>query len=101
MIDHTIERTIQIKREIAALEAELHECLDALQAAVEIGDLDAAFSHNDVGFKLNAGRSNYNYPPAVVQLHQQLRHAQAESIASGAAELTRGPAFWTIRLPRG
>lgn len=99
-IDDTIDRTVQIKRQIAELQAELDQCLDRLQAAVEIGDLDPQFSHADVAFSLSSGRATYAYPPAVVELSQQLKHAQAQAIADGSASISRGTPFWTIRLPR-
>ena len=99
-IDDTIDRTVQIKRQIAELQAELDHCLDLLQAAVELGDLDSQFSHADVAFSLSSGRASYTYPPAVVQLSQQLKQAQASAIADGSAEISRGTPYWTIRLPR-
>ncbi len=99
-IDDTIDRTIELKRQIAALQAELDHCLDLLQAAVELGDLDPQFSHQDVAFSLSSGRTSYTYPPAVVQLSQQLKAAQADAVASGAAEISRGTPYWTIRLPK-
>lgn len=98
--DNTIERIIRIKIEIAQLQAELNTCLDQLHDAVELGDLDAQFTHDDVAFSLSSGRASYTYPPEVVQLSQQLKHAQADAVASGAATITRGTPFWTIRLPK-
>lgn len=99
-LDFSIERVIDIKRQIKHLEAKLDGYLDDLRNAVDAGDLDPQFSHNDVDFDLRDGRVTYTYPPEVTALSLKLKDAQAASVADGSATLKRGEPFWTIKLPK-
>lgn len=99
-LDFTLERVIDIKRQIKHLEAKLDGYLDDLRNAVDAGDLDPQFSHNDVSFDLREGRVTYTYPPEVTALSLKLKDAQAAAVADGSATLKRGEPFWTIKLPK-
>lgn len=99
-IDFTLDRIIDIKRQIKHLESKLDGYLDDLRTAVDIGDLDPTFSHNDVTFDLRDGRATYTYPPAVTELSLKLKDAQAAAVADGTATLKRGEPFWVIKLPK-
>lgn len=99
-IDATLSQVISLKRQIKSLEGMLDTALDALRQAVDDGHLDPQFTHEDVAFNLNDGRASYTYPPAVTQLSQQLKQAQASAVADGTAILKRGKPFWTVNMPK-
>lgn len=99
-IDATLDAILSIKRQIKDLEAELDTHLDDLQQAVNDGDLDPSFKHNDAAFDLRAGKVSYTYPPAVTTLAQDLKQAQADAIAAGTATAKHGNPFWVIKLPK-
>lgn len=99
-VDATLDSVITLKRQIASLQGMLDTALDALRQAVDEGDLDPQFSHNDATFNLNAGRASYDYPPEVTQISQALKLAQADAVANGTATIKRGEPFWTVKLPK-
>lgn len=99
-IDATLDAILSIKRQIKDLEAELDTHLDNLQQAVDAGDLDPSFKHNDAAFDLRAGKVSYTYPEAVTTLAQDLKQAQADAIAAGTATPKHGSPFWVIKLPK-
>jgi len=99
-LDATLDAAISIKRQIKDLEAQLAVVLDTLQQAVDIGDLDPSFEHNDTAFDLRAGKVSYTYPEAVTTIATQLKQAQADAIAAGTATAKHGNPFWVIKLPK-
>lgn len=99
-IDHTLNEVVTIKRKIKALEGLLDGHLDILRQAVDDGDLDPTFTHNDTQFDLRAGKVSYDYPAEVVAISQALKLAQADAVANGTATLKRGEPFWQIKLPK-
>lgn len=99
-IDHTLDQVVAIKSQIKALESKLETYLDNLRQAVDNGDLDPQFSHNDTSFNLSAGRISYTYPAEVTALSLKLKNAQAEAVANGSATLKRGEPYWSIKLPK-
>lgn len=99
-IDATLDQVISLKRQIKSLEGMLDTALDALKEAVDTGDLDPQFTHNDTAFDLREGRASYTYPAAVTELSLKLKNAQAAAVADGTATLKRGEPYWTIKLPK-
>lgn len=99
-IDATLDQVISLKRQIKSLEGMLDTALDALRTAVDEGDLDPQFRHNDTAFDLRPGRVSYSYPPAVTELSLRLKNAQAAAVADGTAVQKLGEPFWTIKLPK-
>lgn len=99
-LDATIEFVITRKAQIARLQEDLDQALDALRQAVDDGDLDPTFQHNDAHFDLRPGRVTYDYPSEVTALSLRLKDAQAESVASGAATQKRGAPYWVVKLPK-
>jgi hypothetical protein len=99
-LDATLDAAISIKRQIKDLEAQLAVVLDTLQQAVDVGDLDPSFKHNDAAFDLRAGKVTYTYPEAVTTLATQLKQAQADAVAAGTATPKQGSHFWVIKLPQ-
>ena len=99
-LDATLEQAITIKRQIKDLEATLAATLDTLQQAVDAGELDPSFKHNDAAFDLRPGKVTYDYSPAVTELSRQLKQAQADDVAAGTATAKRGNPFWVIKLPQ-
>ena len=99
-LDATLDAAVSIKRQIKELEARLAVVLDTLQQAVDVGDLDPSFSHNDAAFDLRAGKVSYTYPEAVTTLAAELKQAQADAVAAGTATAKHGNPFWVIKLPK-
>lgn len=99
-IDATLDAAITVKRQIKDLEAQLAVILDTLQQAVDVGDLDPSFKHNDTAFDLRPGRITYAYPEAVTTLATQLKQAQADAVAAGTATPKQGNPFWVINFPK-
>jgi DNA recombination-dependent growth factor C len=98
-LDATIEFVVTRKAQIKRLQEDLDQALDALRQAVDDGDLDPQFQHNDAKFDLRPGRVSYDYPPAVTSLSIQLKDAQAAAVADGTATQKRGEPFWVVKLP--
>ena len=80
--------------------AQLNTAVDALREAVDAGDLDPQFKHNDTAFDLRPGRVTYTYPPAVTELSLRLKDMQAQAVADGTAVQKIGEPYWTIKLPK-
>jgi hypothetical protein len=99
-IDGTLEQVISLKRQIKSLEGMLDTALDALRQAVDDGELDPTFKHDDVAFDLRPGRASYSYPPAVIELSLKLKDLQSAAVADGTATIKRGEPYWTIKLPK-
>lgn len=99
-INATLDAVVSLKLQIKQLSSELDTHLDALREAVDIGDLDPQFSHNDVSFDLRSGRVTYTYPPAVTELSLRLKDAQSQAVADGTAIQKVAEPYWTIKLPR-
>ena len=99
-IDATLDQVCSLKRQIKSLEGMLDTALDALREAVDAGDLDPQFSHQDTKFDLRPGRVTYTYPPAVTELSLRLKDMQAQAVADGTAVQKIGEPYWTIKLPK-
>jgi hypothetical protein len=99
-IDATLDQVISLKRQIKSLKGMLDTALDALREAVDQGDLDPQFSHQDTKFDLRPGKVSYTYPPAVTELSLKLKDLQAAAVADGTAIQKIGEPYWTINLPK-
>ncbi len=99
-IDATLDQVISLKRQIKSLEGMLDTALDALREAVDEGDLDPQFSHQDTKFDLRPGRASYTYPPHITELSLRLKDAQAAAVADGTATMKLGEPYWQIKLPK-
>ena len=99
-LDALLDAVTAIKARQKQLEQQLEPLLEALNAAMASGQLDPAFSHNDWAFAHSTGRLNYEFPPVVQQIEQQLKAAKEAAIQQGSASEKRGKPFWTIRSPK-
>ena len=99
-IDATLDQVISLKRQIKSLEGMLDTALDALREAVDDGDLDPQFSHQDTKFDLRPGRVTYTYPAHITELSLRLKDAQAAAVADGSAVQKLGEPYWQIKLPK-
>ena len=99
-IDALLDAITSLKAQQKQLEQQLEPLLEALNTAMAAGQLDPAFSHNDWAFAHSTGRLSYAFPPAVLQIEQQLKAAKNNAIQQGSATEKRGKPFWTIRAPR-
>ena len=99
-IDALLDAITALKAQQKQLEQQLEPLLEALNTAMAAGQLDPAFSHNDWAFAHSTGRLSYSFPPAVLQIEQQLKAAKNNAIQQGSATEKRGKPFWTIRPPK-
>jgi hypothetical protein len=99
-LDALLDRITVLKLQQKAIEAELSPLLEQLSGALEVGELDASFSHNGCSFCWSAGRTSYAYPESLQQQEQALKEAQRLAVATGAATEKHGKAFWTIKPGR-
>jgi hypothetical protein len=99
-LDALLDAVTALKAQQKQLEQQLEPLLEALSAAMDAGELDPAFSHNDWAFSHNPGRQSYDFPLAVQQIEQQLKAARDAAIQQGSATEKRGKPFWTIRPPK-
>ena len=99
-LDALLDRITVLKLQQKAIEAELTLLLDQLSGALDAGELDPAFCHNDCSFSWSAGRTSYAYPEPLQQQEQALKQAQRLAVASGTASQKQGKAFWTIKPGR-
>jgi len=99
-LDALLDRITVLKAQQKTLEAELTPLLEQLTSALDAGELDATFAHNDCSFSWSAGRISYAYPEPLQQQEQALKEAQRLAVASGSATVKHGKAFWTIKAAR-
>jgi hypothetical protein len=99
-LDALLDRITVLKAEQKAIEGALTPLLEQLSGALEAGELDANFSHNDCSFCWSAGRISYVYPEHLQQQEQALKQAQRLAVATGTASEKQGKAFWTIKTDR-
>ena len=99
-LDALLDRITVLKAEQKAIEGALTPLLEQLSGALEAGELDANFSHNDCSFCWSAGRISYVYPEHLQQQEQALKQAQRLAVAIGTASEKQGKAFWTIKPGR-
>lgn len=95
-LDQLIGRITDLKAQIAAMSAELTTAQDQLTEALEAGDIDPSFSHDDWSFTYSQGRMTTTYSPEAKAAIKQLQEAD---ISMGRATQKRGAGFWTIKPP--
>ena len=95
-IDQLIDEVIQLKGQAKLLEAQLASAMEQLTAALQAGDIDPSFSHDDWAFTYQSGRLTTTYSPEAKAAIKQL---QDTDIQLGRAVQKRGLGFWTVKAP--
>lgn len=95
-IDALIDDVIQLKAQAKLLEARLAAAMDQLTAALDAGDIDPSFTHDDWAFTYQSGRMTTTYSPEAKAAIKQLQDAD---IQMGRATQKRGTGFWTVKAP--
>lgn len=95
-LDQLLARITNIKANIARLQSELESDLDAITNAMQDGDLDPSFTHDDWSFSYHNGRLSTTYSD---QAKAAIKGIQEADIASGRAIQRQGAGFWTIKAP--
>lgn len=91
---------VEIKQKLKSLEALFDACRDELTRRYENGDIETPkFTFNDARFSYNQGRAKWTYPEGVTQKAAELAQLQNQAKESGTATCSKGPSFWTIKLP--
>lgn len=94
--DQLLDRVIQLQTQAKLIDAQLQAAKDELSAALDAGDLDPAFSHNDWAFSFNQGRLSTTYS---TEAKAAIKAIQDTDVQSGRAEQKRGAGFWVIKAP--
>lgn len=95
-LDQILDQITETKAQIELLQARMAGLQDQLTDAVERGDLDPAFSHNDWSFRLSQGRITTTYSDSC---KQAIKDLQQHDLSSGNAQQKQGSSFWTIKAP--
>lgn len=95
-IDQTLERITAIKAQIKLLESQLESALDTITDAMQAGDLDPSFTHEDWSFAYHNGRLSTTYSD---QAKAAIKGIQEADLASGRASQRQGAGYWTIKAP--
>ena len=99
-LDGVLDTITALKARQKELEQQLEPLLEALSAAMNAGELDPSFCHNDWAFSHSPGRLSYAFPAPVLVLERELKAARDAAIRQGTASEKRGKPFWSIRAPR-
>lgn len=94
--EQLLDQITNTKAQLAILEGRLAGLLDQLTAALDSGEIDASFSHEDWTFSHCAGRNTWDYPK---ELKAQIKTLQEQAQTSGAAVQKTGAGYWSIKPP--
>lgn len=94
--DQLLQQITDTKAHLALLEGRLAGLLDQLSTALDNGDIDPQFSHNDWTFTRCTGRTTWQYPAAI---KHQIKTLQENAQADGTATQKIGAGYWTIKAP--
>lgn len=95
-LDQTLERITAIKAQIKLLESQLESALDTITDAMQAGDLDPSFTHEDWSFSFHNGRLTTTYS---AEAKAAIKGIQEADITAGRACQKQGAGFWTIKAP--
>ena len=95
-VEQLLDQITGTKAQLAILEGRLAGLLDQLSTALDQGEIDSSFSHEDWTFTHCAGRKTWDYPKAV---KAQIKSLQEAAQASGAATQETGAGYWSIKPP--
>ena len=95
-VEHVLDQITTTKAQIAILEGRLAGLLDQLTSALDQGEIDDSFAHNDWTFTHCAGRRTWDYPKSV---KAEIKALQEAAQSSGEATQKQGSGYWTIKPP--
>lgn len=95
-LSQTLAWITTVKAQIKLLESQLESALDTITDAMQAGDLDPAFTHDDWSFSYHSGRISTTYS---TQAKAAIKGIQEADITSGQAVQRQGAGFWTIKAP--
>lgn len=94
--DELIAQVIQAKASIELLQGRLAGLLDQLSTALDHGEVDPKFSHDDWAFTYCKGRTTITYSDSA---KASIKSIQEADLAAGTATQKTGNGFWTIKPP--
>lgn len=94
--EQLLDQITATKAQLAILEGRLSGLLDQLSTALDQGEIDDSFAHNDWTFTHCAGRKTWDYPKA---LKAQIKALQESAQLDGTAKQKQGSGYWTIKPP--
>lgn len=95
-LDQVLDQVTATKAQIAILEDRLAGLLDLLSTALDDGEVDPKFSHEDWTFTHSEGRKTWTYPETV---KKHIKALQELSQSDGTATLKQGAPYWIIKAP--
>lgn len=95
-LDTLLATITRLKAQQRLLQAELDAALDQLTTALEAGEIDPSFAHDDWSFSFTKGRLTTTYSP---EAKAAIKGIQDTDIAMGRATQKQGDGFWVIKAP--
>lgn len=94
--DQLLDQITATKAQLSVLEGRLAGLLDQLSAALEDGEIDPKFSHEDWTFTHSEGRKTWTYPETV---KKHIKALQELAQTDGTATMKQGASYWIIKAP--
>lgn len=94
--EQLLDQITATKAQLSVLEGRLAGLLDQLSAALDEGDIDPKFSHDDWTFTHSKGRKSWVYPETV---KKHIKSLQELSQSDGTATMKQGDGYWIIKAP--
>jgi hypothetical protein len=94
--DQLLDQITATKAQLSVLEGRLAGLLDQLSAALEDGEIDPKFSHDDWTFTHSEGRKTWTYPETV---KKHIKALQELAQSDGTATMKQGGSYWIIKAP--
>lgn len=94
--DELLAQIIEAKATLELVKGRLAGLLDQLSTALDHGEIDHKFSHDDWAFTYCEGRTTVTYSDAA---KASIKSIQEADLAAGTATQKTGTGFWTIKAP--
>lgn len=95
-LDQILDQITATKAQVSILEGHLAGLLDQLSSALDDGEIDPKFSHEDWTFTHSEGRKIWEYPDTV---KKHIKSLQELSQSDGTATMKRTAPYWIIKAP--
>jgi hypothetical protein len=95
-LDQVLDQITATKAQLSILEDRLAGLLDQLSTALDDGEIDPKFSHEDWTFTHSEGRKTWTYPETV---KKHIKSLQELSQADGTATVKNGAPYWIVKAP--
>lgn len=95
-LEQVLDQITATKAQLAIFEDRLAGLLDQLSTALDDGEIDPKFSHEDWTFTHSEGRKTWTYPETV---KKHIKTLQELSQTDGTATVKNGAPYWIVKAP--